>query len=499
MVRLSRRVRTVLYCCLLFGLLLVPAPARAAPAAASIAIDPNAALGPVAPAIAGANLSAAWRCYVLDCGTGQIQPTALARIKGLGLRSLRFPTYLPPDFYMWADPNLAAQKKLTTAEFLRLARALGAEPVITVNIFFKSFPGRSDEERIATAADYAAGWVRAVNFGELKGIGPRVRYWQIGNEPYLDGFYPCAGSGCQPIPQWAAILRAFSAAMKAVDPNILLVAPSHFRPDDANWRATLQADAGTFDAVSDHFYNTDADDGRAGDPLAWDEATWPKVLESYRRWFPDKPLLVTEFNLWCWDHPGSNYKAYHPALETAANALSLVDSYRRFASAGVAAAQHWQLFGGLSDERARGGPADKCALLDLNNALAPSVQATAFQLLAHMPAGEAQLLASRSSLANLRVVALQRAGRVYLLALNAGEAAVDLSLTLGEGYRPVQQRSWELSSEGGWGVKPGAIAGAEMPFAYRPGRGLPGRAAVLIEFSAHPLGWPPRAPLLAFD
>ncbi len=94
-----------------------------------------------------------------------------------------------------------------TDEFLALATRLGAEPVVTVNV-----PSGTPEE--------AAAWVTHTNGGRAD---LRVKYWEIGNEPYLEEqirpeltLQPGA---------FAAKATAIIRAMKGADPRIAVGLP----------------------------------------------------------------------------------------------------------------------------------------------------------------------------------------------------------------------------------------------------------------------------------
>ena len=160
----------------------------------------------------------------------QFQPQMLERARILGPTVLRFPGGSMSDLYHWKDGiGEPAQRGLNehffsrqmqrvlmgTREFLELCESLGAEPLITVNT--------------ATAPpEEAAEWVDYVNRKGLRSSRtgrplPRVRYWELGNEPYLRDdkqkrlwIAPEA---------FAARANAFIQAMRRVDPGIEIGVP----------------------------------------------------------------------------------------------------------------------------------------------------------------------------------------------------------------------------------------------------------------------------------
>lgn len=154
-------------------------------------------------------------------------PQALALLPTV----LRYPGGVLADVFHWDQASnehalkvingtapAAAQETtlLTTQRYLELCEALGAEPMITVNV------------ATGDAAE-AAAWVQAINGGSgltssITGERLRsVRFWEIGNEPYLyEEGYP---SLYQTPEVYAAKVKGFVQAMKAVDPSIQVGLP----------------------------------------------------------------------------------------------------------------------------------------------------------------------------------------------------------------------------------------------------------------------------------
>jgi alpha-N-arabinofuranosidase len=145
-----------------------------------------------------------------------------------------------------------------TDEFVMFARALGAEPSITVNV----------EGRGATASE-AAAWVeycngpstskygamRAAN-GHAKPFG--VKFWEVGNEIWGDWV-----RGHSDAETYARNYNRYAQAMRAVDPSIKVIAVGD---NDMNWNRTVLREAGRdIDYLAIHHYY-----GRRemqGDPL----------------------------------------------------------------------------------------------------------------------------------------------------------------------------------------------------------------------------------------
>lgn len=199
--------------------------ARAAPPEAPVAprngavmtVDPGQVLRAINPMILGNNIDwthGAQGMYPEE--SDKPSPAYLALADRIAPTALRYPGGTNSDFYHWKNGigPLSARRtnktlegkeelvKLGTDEFLALCARWKSEPLITVNI-------------ATGTAQQAADWVRYTN-QRASGL-PRVKYWEIGNEPYLEAQFPEAK--ITPA-EYAQRANAFIAAMKAVDPGI---------------------------------------------------------------------------------------------------------------------------------------------------------------------------------------------------------------------------------------------------------------------------------------
>ena len=144
-------------------------------------------------------------------------PGWLALADRLAPTALRYPGGTNADHFRWkvglGSPAARGKVRtierkdepvlLGTDEFLAFCRRWNSEPLITVNV--------------ATAPpEEAADWVRHCN-QRAGGAGPRVRYWEIGNEPYLD---PSAPETAMTPADFGRRANACIRAMKAVDASI---------------------------------------------------------------------------------------------------------------------------------------------------------------------------------------------------------------------------------------------------------------------------------------
>jgi alpha-L-arabinofuranosidase len=134
-----------------------------------------------------------------------------------------------------------------TDEFIMFARAVGAEPSITVNV----------EGGGATAAE-AAAWVEYCNgpatskYGAMRAANGHpapfgVKFWEVGNEIWGDWV-----RGHSDAATYARNYNRYAQAMRAVDPSIKLIAVGD---NDMNWNRTVLREAGNnIDYLAIHHY-----------------------------------------------------------------------------------------------------------------------------------------------------------------------------------------------------------------------------------------------------
>jgi hypothetical protein len=112
------------------------------------------------------------------------------------------------------DKHAVPSAAETRAQYVAMVDAMrlrGIEPVLQVPVR----DGAANEVTPQQAADL----VRYINLDQQKG----VKYWSIGNEPNLGADH--GGYGYNTAAPIAAYVKAFSSAMKAVDPTIKILAP----------------------------------------------------------------------------------------------------------------------------------------------------------------------------------------------------------------------------------------------------------------------------------
>lgn len=263
--------------------------------AAVISVDAARSIRRIPPLLFGTNVE--W----INHGNGvwmpdenAFEPDILRLTEALGVTLIRFPGGVFSDYYDWRDgvgpqsernktPHLPGDKSggsrhtFGTDEVLAFAERVGAEVLITVNA------GNGTPE-------LAADWVRYVN-GE-NGDDPRsqrVRYWEVGNELYMEGDL----SGAEMSPEeYAETFLAFARAMRAVDPEIELGAVGlknygryRFNAHD-DWNEVVLREAGheiDFMAIHNAYSPVTGDDGPAPEQVYRAAMAAPVLVEQNLR------------------------------------------------------------------------------------------------------------------------------------------------------------------------------------------------------------------------
>ncbi len=236
-----------------------------------IRVNINEPLGEISPYVYGANYGP-WALLPVDLW-GMAETS--------GITFFRFPGG------EWGDRNDLSTNHIDS--YIKFAQRMNAEPTISVRL-----RGGTPEK--------AAEMVRYVNLEHNYG----VRYWSIGNEPNL---YPDYDAETH-----AKDWRAFALAMRAVDPNILLIGPdiSQYPPSLEDYHAPLRdwvrtflkANADLVEVVSIHRYPFPKSMNAAPTTIAElraSAAEWEFIIPDLRQVVResagrDMPIAVMEVN-----------------------------------------------------------------------------------------------------------------------------------------------------------------------------------------------------------
>lgn len=256
--------------------------------AGSVFVDPDVPLRRPTPSGAGRLLGINVN-YLLDDDANRhgVRPLAEA-LRDLGAGTLRYPGGAKSDVTFWSEPPYRGPRprlartgpeewpsddarvyslsggRFTTDpldfdEFMDVSRTVGAEPVLVVAhdaAYRPPTPGGTVPSREDLVAA-AVAWVRYANLE--KGYG--VKYFEIGNESYLDTY----DGGCR-AEEYARDVVLFSRTMKAVDPSIrigvngpvLREAVGAYDEKAGNpspwWKTVFSIAGGDIDFVSVHEY-----------------------------------------------------------------------------------------------------------------------------------------------------------------------------------------------------------------------------------------------------
>ena len=222
-------------------------PAAAAAAPVNVTVNADEGLGTIPATAYGLN-SAVWDSQMNAPQTQNLLQQA-------GVQMLRYPGGSYGDIYNWQDntaPGGYVAPGTDFDSFMGTVQKIGAQPILIANY------GTGTPQE-------AAGWVQYANI--TKGYG--VKYWEIGNEVYGNGYYGSdweADDHASKSPAtYAANVVQYASAMKAVDPSIkigaVLTLPGNWPDsvvaagDSADWNKTVLADAGgAIDFVIVHWY-----------------------------------------------------------------------------------------------------------------------------------------------------------------------------------------------------------------------------------------------------
>ena len=198
-----------------------------------------------------------------DAASGGVRPDVFEKIRQLKPAFIRWPGGNVAQDYRWmlaVGPrdqrttwtNLAWKNEpepgdFGTDEFVAFARAVGAEPSITVNV-----------EGGGATVEEAAAWVEYCNgpatskYGAMRAANGHaapfnVKLWEVGNEIWGDWV-----RGHSDAETYARNYNRYAKAMRAIDPSIKLIAVGD---NDMKWNRTVLRAAGTsIDYLAIHHY-----------------------------------------------------------------------------------------------------------------------------------------------------------------------------------------------------------------------------------------------------
>lgn len=246
------------------------------PTNVNISLDVASNLGEVSPYLTGFNMS-----YYHDTDQLWADGRLITDLKNVKTRLLRYPGGNETSYYHWQYPGCPgyldvwnpdhkskieetikiedtrshATPYMDTDEFIAVCRKVGAEPFLGVNIL----SGIQNNKEAASLQE-AVDWVKY-----CKEKGYNVKYWYLDNEVNSSGAYGRTLYAAD----YAKYIEQYAKAMRAVDPDIKLVANLMYTSLDDKKQLVDLAGA-YFDILELHFY------------YGWDTATW----DSWRTQMP---------------------------------------------------------------------------------------------------------------------------------------------------------------------------------------------------------------------
>lgn len=197
----------------------------------TVSVETDAVVRPANRMLLGANVQWVDRGDDLLDAQGRARPNLLRLAQDLHPPMLRYPGGSQTDTYHWRagvgpleargrnehfNSRVMQPTIMGTREFLEYCEATSSVALISVNVA----SGTPEE---------AAAWVALVNREGLisRNTGrrlPAVKYWELGNEPYLqDAAQP--GLWIDPT-EFGRRAQAFIVAMRGIDPDIAIVLPA---------------------------------------------------------------------------------------------------------------------------------------------------------------------------------------------------------------------------------------------------------------------------------
>lgn len=383
-----------------------PVPATALPD--QLYVNTDIARGAINPFVYGVNYGP-WTA---------VPANMLDEYQASGLTLLRFPGG------NWGDENTVRPNQV---DFLMdLAGMVDAEIVFHVNLL-----GGTPEEAVEM--------MRLVN----EDRGYQIEYWSIGNEPNL--YAPSRGFTEWDTAYFNQRWREFAEAMKAADPDIVLVGPDLSQytavdannPKDANgrdWmREFLRANGDLVDVVAIHRYPFPASNTNPNptiEELRQNSQEWDAIIPHLRQVIQeeagrDLPVAVMEVNSnW------SNTLGGEATPDSFYNAIWWADSLGRMIEQDVEMVAYFVI------AHSRGG----AGLLAIN---APNPTFYVYKM--YQQFGTEKLHAS-SGVANVSIYAARRAdGTVTLMIVNLKSEVVNTHLVVANGGTETAE-TWLLDS-----------------------------------------------------
>ncbi len=270
------------------------------------------------PDIYGINVGL-WAPELMDDASVELQ-------KPMNLGVVRYPGGLRSDEEDWEKTLRDKDFHVDTDEFLDWCDKVNCKPMFTANI------GDGSPER-------AARWVEYVN---KKRSGPRVQYWELGNEVYGNWHKYYEQWGKDGGAAYAKMCRKYIEAMKAVDPDIKITVVWML---GGNWnKTTFEELADIVDGVNVHHYaqatGSESDQGL----LAVSQES-DVLMKDVRHQVDQYGVKGKKYEIWLTEWNSVDFNP-GPQILQHVNALFVADYLGHLAEAPIEIANLWALYNG---------------------------------------------------------------------------------------------------------------------------------------------------------
>jgi len=270
------------------------------------------------PEIYGINVGL-WAPELMDASVVELE-------KPVKLGVVRYPGGLRSDEEDWEKTIKDKDFNIDTDEFLNWCEEINCKPMFTANI------GDGTPER-------AAKWVEYVN---KKRKGPRVEYWELGNEVYGNWHKYYEKWGKDGGEAYAKACRKYIEAMKAVDPTIKITVVWML---GGGWNKTVFKEvADIADGVNVHHYAQAT--GSESDPglLAVSQES-DVLMKGVRKQVEDYGVKGKKYDIWLTEWNSVDFNP-GPQILQHVNALFVADYLGHLAEAPIQVANLWALING---------------------------------------------------------------------------------------------------------------------------------------------------------
>lgn len=192
----------------------------------------------------------------IDTFTGEVIPSVYQLMDSMQIPILRYPGGTDWDYYPWYhlidnvpgehqnrpfyrnrhSKEVVSGNQMGLDEYLQLCEKLSIEPHLVVNLgdaFFKKIDLEETANRSASFIAYCNGTtanseIDGVNWAEIRALNGRekpynVKYWEIGNEPYLFENLEKSNNPDSVIDHYFECVETIADALLGIDDNIIII------------------------------------------------------------------------------------------------------------------------------------------------------------------------------------------------------------------------------------------------------------------------------------